>query len=201
MDEVLEITEEQFTVALAIPNEDFVYRQVPLTELDKESARFPLPANFTIKYSRGEKELSVSWSAHTSVQQVFEVIGLSANMKGEFKDIKRYKVFSLPVHFLRDVEGIEKVVHSPVFNGNPAPIGSPNIYAHASIFFPESEQVEIRKKLSTYCQQNYGASYCEVDIASLEARVEALKARADNTRYHRCLKNEPPQITVTETVY
>lgn len=190
MDEVLEITESQFVVSLPIPNEDEVYRQVPLTELDNEEGRFPKPNHFTIKYDRGEKELSVNWSMHTSIEHAYCVIGLTNDFKGEYKDPKRYKLFSLPVAFLRNIKGIQKVMHSPVFNGNPAKIGRPNNFAHASIYFPKEEQEEIRRKLSTYCNQNYNDSFKQVDYNIVCPIIEQLKERKQKTKFHQCLKDE-----------
>jgi hypothetical protein len=188
MDDILEITENQFVIALAIPDEDEVYRQVPLTELDNDGARFPRPDHFTIKYKRGEKDLSVNWSIHTSVEHTYCVIGLTNNYKGEYKDPTKYKLFSIPVAFLRSIKGIEQVLHTPSFNGNPADLGNPNNYSHASIYFPIEEQQEIRKKLSTYCNQNYDASFKQVDYAIICPIIEKLKERKQSTKYHQCMK-------------
>ena len=167
MDEKLEITESQFTVPLPIPDEENVYRQV--------------------KYDKGEKELSVNLASLCSVEEAYYIIRLSHDFKDDFKDIKKYKLFSIPIHIIRSIKEIEKVLHTPVFSGNPADIGKPNIYSHASIYFSKEEQVEVRKKLSTYCNQNFSDSYKEVDYLKISPIIESLRERKQNTKYHRCL--------------
>ncbi len=82
MDEILEIKESQFGVPLSIPDHDELYRQVPLTQL--EEGRFPQPGHFTIKYDRGEKELSTNWSAFTDTLDSYCIIGLTANINGAY---------------------------------------------------------------------------------------------------------------------
>lgn len=186
MDEILAIKESQFGVSILIPDSDEVYRQVPITQL--EEGRFPQPGHFTIKYDRGEKELSTNWSAYTDTLDSYCIIGLSANINGAYKDVSKYKLFSIPVLFLRSILGIEKVVHTPVFHGNPSEIGKPNNYSHASIFFQKENQVEVRKKLSTYCNQHYNTSFKSIDFDLLCPIIDQLKERKENTKYHRCLK-------------
>jgi hypothetical protein len=184
MDEVSGITEAAYQTPLPIPDKHHLYRHTHYDDLDKEGRRYPKAKHFKLR--EGELELSVNWDAHITVEEVFYLIGLGYNAKQQFKDYTKFKVFKLEVDFLRKLTGIEKVVHSPVFNGNPAPVGSPNNYAHASIYYPDDE--EIRIKLSNYCNDDYNNKHCEADFALLEPVVQELRSRLNNTRYHKCVK-------------
>jgi hypothetical protein len=184
MDEVSQITEEQYLVPLPIPDETEVLRHVHLNELDKESKRFPKASHFKLR--EGEPDLSVNWGELTSIEEAYYILGITYNLKGKYKDIKQFKLFKFPVVFLRNIPGLEKVIHSPVFNGNPAPIGKPNNYAHASVFYPDDE--EIRIKLSNYCNEAHVGSYCPVDYFHLEEVVADLKEKLNSTKYHVCKK-------------
>lgn len=182
MDEIFGLTEAEFILSLPVPNDSNVYRQVHKNDLDKQSRRFPQAKHFKLK--KDELDLSVNWATYVTIDEVFYLIGLSHNAKGNFKDVRMYEVFKFPVDFLRKLEGIEKVVHSPVLNGNPAPVGRPNIYAHTSVFYPDDE--EVRKKLSNYCNDDYKNSYCSINIELIEPIIEKLRERLNNTKYHRC---------------
>ena len=202
MDEISELTESQHQISLPIPNEDYLYRQVPLTELDRESQRFPLPANFTIKFDRGETELSCNWDRHIAVEEIYYIIGLSHNQNMEFKDYKKYRVIKLPIGSVRKITEIEKVTHSPSFYGNPALIGKPNIYSHASVFYLEINKVEARKKLSTYCHLNQEVCLQSVDFDAIDSKIDELRSRGQKTKYHSCKPDdaiiEPPTVTETD---
>lgn len=182
MDEILGITQKQFAEPLPIPPESFVLRQANKTILDKEG-RYPKAKHFI----PDEDGLSVHWDNFITVEEVFHIIGLSYKFaKEEFKDPCQFHIFKFPVHFLLLIEGIAQVIHSPVFNGNPAPVGMPNNYAHSSICYGQDE--EIRLKLSAYCNEEHEVAYCKVqDFELLEKEVEALRLRLNETKYHRCL--------------
>lgn len=186
MDEIFGLTVEEFLTPLFIPDGDYLFRQVHLNFLDRESKRFPNASHFKLK--EGEKDLSVHWKAHISIEEVFYIIGISYNVKGKFKEINTFKVFQFPVSFLRELENIKEVTHSPVFNGNPAPIGMPNNYAHSSIYYDDDE--EVRKKLSNFCNEKYDDSFCTVDIQSLEKHVSGLREKLNKTKYHCCITNQ-----------
>jgi hypothetical protein len=186
MDEVFGIAEDEFQIPLTIPDEASVYRQVHYNELDKDNRRYPKASHFKLK--EGEADLSVNWDQWICSDEVYHIIGLSHNARSEFKDIRKFKIFKISVDYLRKLSGIEKVSHSPKYNGNPAPIGKPNNYSHSSVFYPDDE--EIRKKLSNYCNDNDPGLASSVNYSVLEKIIDQLKERLNETKYHRCLKTK-----------
>lgn len=182
------MTQAEFTTPLLIPDEDAVYRQAFIGHLVK------LPANKNIRYPSESHfkpdpdGLSVHWCRYIGLNGVYHILGLSYR-KGttQYKDYKAFRVFTLPVEYLRLLEGIQEVTHSPVFNGDPAKIGFPNNYAHTSVIYPDDE--EIRMKLSDYCMFYYDNSYRPADFALLDTEINKLRERLDNTPYHRLTPN------------
>lgn len=173
------MTEAEFKTILPIAAEHAVYRQVHLNDLDK-AGRFPKAKHF-IPHSDG---LSTNWKELTTLKEAFYIIGLSYKFgKTIFKNIRDFRMFELPVQFLRSLEGITSLEHSPTLNGDPAAIGTPNIHFHASLVFGDDE--EIRLKLSTYCNDEYQSCYLEADYDSLEPAIEDLRQKLQETKYHR----------------
>ena len=162
-----------------IPDEDYVYRQVHIKNAPKiNGKRIPDETNFI----PDEDGLSVHWDKYTTINDVYCVIGLSHNMKGGYKDYTGFKVFQFPVTFLRRLQGISGVIHTPVINGNPAPIGHPNNRAHASVILPNDE--EIRIKLTDHVINNYINSYCDFDVTHFNIEIKQLRNRLNDTPYH-----------------
>lgn len=178
------MTEEQFRTPLPVPDSDSVYRQC-FKQLLKpipgsEYRRFPKESDF-VPHADG---LSVNWSAYSSIESIYLLLGISyKHKKPEYKNPREFGLFKLPIAFIRAIENVIDVRHSPVYNGNPAPVGSPNNYAHASIIYPDDE--EIRLKLSDYCRENHEHAYCEGNFDLLEPEIEELRRRLDNTPFHR----------------
>ena len=178
------MTPDEFQISLIINDDDSVYRQAHVSRLIKTESskkrRHPSESHF----KPDPDGLSVHWNKHITVSGVFHIIGLSYKIgKGEYKDFKCFEVFSIPVEYIRSLEGVQAVVHSPVFNGDPAPIGSPNNYAHTSLIYPDDE--EIRLKLSDYCQFDYDNSYCPADFTILDEEINELRKRLNDTIYHK----------------
>lgn len=198
MDEIFSLiyTEADFANPLEIADEDFVYRQVHRNDFDKESRRFPKANHFKLRI--GEEELSVNWDKLITVSEIYHLIGISHNAKGFFKDIRQFEVFRFPVSFLRDLENIQKVQHTPRLTGNPAPEGQPNNIAHASVYYPDDE--EVRVKLSNYCNEQYDDSFCKTDITLLEPVVEELRQRLYESKYYRCKPNSEIKKNDTQEV-
>lgn len=178
------MTEEQFRTPLPVPDSDSVFRQCFKLNLKpipgSDSRRFPSDSHF-IPDTDG---LSVNWDAYCTIDSVYHIIGLTFKHKKEtFKNPKDFGLFKIPVAFVRAIENVIDVKHSPVYNGNPASVGNPNNYAHASLIYPDDE--EIRLKLSDFCKENHDGSYCEGDFSLLEPEIEDLRKRLNDTPYHR----------------
>jgi hypothetical protein len=178
------MTEQEFVTLLPIPDTDFLYRQVHDQDLKQipgvEAGRFPKERHFI----PNEDGLSMHWHQYVSPEGVYHIIGLSfRGTTTTFKDPAKFKIVSIPVAVLRSIEQVSAVEHSPVFNGNPAAVGSPNNYAHSSVKFPNDE--EIRLKLSDYCRDNHTNCFQQVDMQLIEREVQDLRSRLNNTLYHR----------------
>jgi hypothetical protein len=169
---------------LPVPDEDALYRQAHFSKLTGPAGgRFPKASHFV----PDEDGLSVHWDRYIGTAGIYILIGLTYRPgKTVFKDPKDFTVFSLPVSFIRSLEGVAGVIHTPHYSGNPAPVGSPNNYAHTSLLYPKDE--EIRIKLSDFCHDTPGC-LCHADIPPLETEIAALRERLDNTPYHRIQKN------------
>lgn len=179
------MTEEEFLKPLPITNEDHVYRQVHWSALQKSDSnkkkKFPNASHFT----PDADGLSVNLAKLITLNGVYHIIGISFKPNTtEFKSYKDFKVFRFSFSFLRSIENIKSVLHSPVLNGNPAPVGNPNNYAHASVLYGEDDE-DVRLKLSTYCDSNYEQALCTADFTSIDKEVAELRERLNDTPYHR----------------
>ncbi|UOB19372.1 hypothetical protein [Abyssalbus ytuae] len=168
-----------------IPDEDFVFRQV--TPRDREGPngkrrRFPNETHFQLR--KNEEGLSVNWSKYIDVEKNYILIALTKNQeKGTFQNHTAYKIFKYPVSFLRSIEKIEDVIHTPKFNGDPAPIGKPNNQSHSDVVY--ENDVEIFVKLMDFCEDEYDSAYCNFEVNSINDKIEELKALLNDTPYHR----------------
>lgn len=174
------MTEEEFKVSIPVPETASVYRQVHLQQLDK-IGRFPKASHFF----PDPDGLSVNWDEFSNPDHVYHIIGISYKKDQEvFKNCRDFKVVKLPIIFLRSIEGIEDVIHSPIYQGDPATIGFPNIYCHASVLYGQEDE-ETRIKLSTYCAANQEICDCNVDLDKLEEEIKLLREKLDQTAFHR----------------
>ncbi|MGN7722273.1 hypothetical protein [Chitinophaga sp. 22620] len=161
-----------------ITNECFVYRQAHIDKL--KNKRIPSESHF-IPDSDG---LSVYWNRHCTVNEIYILIGLSyRHKKTEYKNHEHFKVFKLNAGMLRSINGVQDVLHTPIINGNPAPLGQPNNYSHSSVIYENDE--EIRMKICDFISENYDECYCDFEPSSLNDQIAALRERLDNTEYHR----------------
>jgi hypothetical protein len=160
-----------------IPNEDHVIRQVHHRDLVKKpkDRRFPNEAHFALHY--GEDGLSVNWSKYCDENHCFVLIGLShkINTDGAYKIPADYKGFKFNVGRLREVDGIDDVVHDPKFYGPPPQIGLPNNRAHTLVHYQDDE--EIRLKLSDFVRDNYDEMLCNRNLEIIESEIMKLKSR------------------------
>ena len=156
-----------------IPNQDFVFRNVHFTQ---RTGRIPNEAAFKLR--QGETGLSVNWDKYIDVKGCYILIGLSYSNSNKFNDYTAFKIFKLQVEYIRSIDGINDVIHMPVFNGAPPPIGKPNNQAHSEILCIDDE--EVRVKLADYCHNNYANSLCDFKVTSLEEEIKALKQRLNS---------------------
>lgn len=183
MDErFLTIREEDYQNPLPISDDHGLYRQVHFQQLEK-GKRYPMSRHF--KYE--EDGMSMHWDQYATVETVYHQIGLTYKVnKQAYKKPADFSVFRFPVSLLRTIEGISRVIHSPHLTGNPAPIGSPNNFAHASVV-TAGDLEEVRLKLADYCNELFDVAYCTVDMDMIVAEINALREKGDQTVYHKCL--------------
>jgi hypothetical protein len=182
MDEVFSV--DQLLKPLTIENEDSIYRQASVFHLAKtpqqKKRRYPNESHFV----PDKDGLSVYWTKYIKLKDVFIIIGLSYVKDTEvYKDHTHFKIFKFPVSFVKAIEGILGVLHSPVYNGNPAPVGSPNIFSHSLVVYENDP--EIRMKLSDYCRDNNDSSFCDFNVHSIDEEVKELRDRLNDTPFHK----------------
>ena len=166
-----------------IPNKDFVLRRVlPFERTGPKKRRFPNESHFELRPN--EKGLSVNWEKYLSLSQNYIIIGLTYKMgTKKFQDHTAFKIFKFPVSFLRSIVEIQDVIHSPIYNGNPAPVGNPNNIAHSEVLY--ENDVEIYVKLSSYCDENFNEACCNFEVNSVNEKIEELRLLLNDTPYHK----------------
>lgn len=165
-----------------IPDNAFVYRQIlPHEWIGLKKRRFPSESHFELRPD--EEGLSVNWDKYITVENNYILIALTKNSKDKFQNHTAYKIFRYPTELFRNIEGIEDLIHKPVFNGNPAPIGKPNNQSHSEAIYVNDP--EILLKLSDYCNVEHETSFCKFNVNSINDRVKELKAMLNDTPFHK----------------
>ena len=163
------MVEETFQIEL-IPDEDFVYRQVPVLALPKiDNKRVPNEANF-IPDNDG---LSVNWDKYCDEDTCYKLLGLTYNNKQQFINITVFKLIKLNVGYVRNIEGIQGVIHDPKIEESK---GSPKNWGHSLIVYKNDE--EVRLKLADYCREN-NLICPKPNFSNLNKEIDELKARLD----------------------
>ncbi|MEX0966750.1 MAG: hypothetical protein WD077_05895 [Bacteroidia bacterium] len=179
MDEESGLEENPFEVK-EIHEEHNVFRQVHFSDLvGPKKKRFPSEAHF----APDPDGLSVYWGQMINAMGVLITIGLSFKKDDTFKNPTEFKVLEFTVSYLRSIEGVLDLIHTPQFNGNPAAVGSPNIPSHASVRYG-IEDLEVRVNLSDYCRENREEVFCSINANSVLEEVEQLRLRLNDTPYH-----------------
>ena len=149
-----------------------------------ERRRIPASSHFALR--AGETGLSVNWYPRIDPVTHYTLIAIQHNGSGVFLDPNSFRVYALPVDMLRQLDGIAEVCHDPVFNGDPAPVGHPNNPSHAEVIYTDQENnLDARLILSEYCQKHPEAYHYPFPDPGLDAAIEALRARNNDTPYHR----------------
>ncbi len=165
-----------------IPDEDYVYRQtVPRDRTGKKKRKFPNESHFQLR--DGERGLSVNWTKHITLREIFLLISITYGRNNIFLDHTIFKIFKYPVSLFRNIDQIKNVIHSPLENGDPAPVGMPNNPSHSEVLY--ENDMEIFVKLSHYCDQNFENAYCNFDVNSINRKSGELRAKLNDTKYHR----------------
>ena len=151
-----------------IPNEDFVYRNVPLFFYQKwSSKRRPNESDFMLR--EGESGLSVNWNKYCTPEENFVLIGLKKSAKsGKYLDPKTFRAIILNVG---DVRSLNLTSNEPI-NIIHKPLKEPTInIAHAEILCEDED--EFRLKLCELIE-SYPDPFLKPDFNKV---IEELKKR------------------------
>jgi hypothetical protein len=184
MDEIVEITSDAFLwPSESITEQCILYRHAHFSKLSKnpEKRRFPNESHFTLR--EGEDGLSFNWGKYADEQRGFIVLGLTHRHDGDFMKIGDYTFFKYPKKVLKEIPGIQEIIHHPTFNGNPSDVGKPNNKSHSLVIY-DKDDLSVRMDLSDYCNR-IKDSKCDVEIKLLDQELNALRERLNNTEYHR----------------
>lgn len=175
------MTQAEFETVYPIPDQDAVLRNTPIMYMEKMgNRRIPTDSQFFAD----PDGMSVNWSRMITPEGAMHLLGLTYNQKGKYIDINGFRLFALPVDFLKKLPTLPAVNHSPVLNGDPAAVGKPNNIAHASVLHDNS--VEARIKMATYCQDNYENCHCTPDLkVCIEILEKELRPQGDENGFHR----------------
>ncbi len=151
-----------------IPDSASLFRLVHVNMIKvRPESRIPSDSMF-VPDSDG---MSADWDKHSSPEDSLIRTGLTFRPNtSEFKDPQKFKVFSLNVGEIRLLEDSLTVTHTPVFHGEPPPVGNPNNWSHSSTNHFKGDDVEVRRKLRN------AALEVSVDMEIVQLRVESLRA-------------------------
>lgn len=157
-----------------IPDEDYVFRQIHKEQFKKKDSRFPSERHFSL--NEGEKGLSVNWERYCSVERNWILIGLSYRHNStSYKDPALFHVFRINVGVLRVVQGVEDVIHDPVYNEPPL-LGKPNNRSHSLIKYSNDEEYRLKlSDLADMVGNNYDKMICTPDWQFIENELGRLR--------------------------
>lgn len=164
----------------ALNDDDIVFRQIPVSQRETHrNKKVPSESQFALKPY--EKELSFNWNGIIDVPKNFKLIGITHSKKGAFLDATSFKIFKFPIRFLKTLDKFEKIIHTPVFDTAPSPVGKPNNKSHSSLYCGDFNE-GTRLQLQEYCINN--DCECIFDITSIREEIIELIARNNDTPYH-----------------
>lgn len=185
MDEVAQINDLPASWSIESFTDDcLLFRSCHYSQREKVSKKRRHPSEACFSLRNNEEALSFNWSKYAEANRGFIVLGLRYGVNGEFLHYKDYTFFKLPYIFLKELEGIAKIVHSPDFNGNPSNVGIPNNKSHSLLFY-EDDDLQTRMNLTDYCNNNYDDCKCEVEFQIIDSEIENLRERLNDTEYHK----------------
>lgn len=167
-----------------ILDDQYLLRRIAANK--RESGRnhkFPGASHFALREEIGEKSLSFNWNKYANEKESYTLVGLTHDRNGNFIDYSVYVFFTYPVDFIKSIPRFERIEHSPEWYGNPSEVGRPNNKSHASLFCGDFN-IATRSVLSLYCQNNE-KSYLKFKLKTIRDEIEDLKARHNNTPYHK----------------
>lgn len=184
MDEGIEVVEDQCPwESEEIQDNQLLYRQIPVM-LRKGNRPRMYPGEGCFELRENEDSLSFNLKDKIEPSQNYILIGLSSNGKGGLNDYTAYKIFQFSVSFLFSLPKFEAILHTPVYGGNPSPVGSPNNPAHVSLLCGNFDE-GTRVLMSDYCLDEFDNSEIEFKVATLRNEIEELRNRANDTEYHK----------------
>ena len=150
-----------------IPDGSVLFRLVPKSMINKRSLR---PSENMFKPD--SDGLSVDWNKYSSPHESLVRKGLEYKTgRTIFKNPADYLVFQMKVEEIKQLSNELSVLHTPVFRGEPPPIGAPNNRSHSSIQGYVENDEETRLKLRDIAMEVQGIDYEFVQNEVQEQRI------------------------------
>jgi len=181
MDEAVKEIDQGFPIE-DIDDTSLLYRTITIMATTKGSdkRRFPNEGAFALRPH--ETGLSLNWSKYCCENKSLIVKGLTKSLRDPFNfiDVSPNIVFNFPSNFLKSYGELK---HTPIYLGNPSPVGLPNNISHSEL--TPYEELKMRMDLADYCNQNHASSFCKTNMSDLKLEIENLRQRLNDTPYHR----------------
>ena len=166
---------------IKISNQDYIFRQALVSKTNgKREYRSPKEACFDLR--PGEDYLSFNIDRFITSRQNYLLLGITKNTKGDFLEIDTFRVFKIPISFVKSLKEFKSVEHSPNYYGAPSPIGKPNNKSHTSLC--SNYDVGFRTEMAEYCQKNITECYYNHDLLEIRGEIDQLRIRGNETPFH-----------------
>jgi hypothetical protein len=168
MDELSEPLGGQFEAEGSLPPDAIVFRHIPADQIKNGYAP---EKQFVPRPPESSPSLSLNWDKYASPESTLIQVGLQYHptKRPEFKDPARFTVFwARRTEIESELFDEFSLIHTPSFNNNPPPFGSPNNRSHSDL---DSSDEEVRIKLRNIFKEVEN----KPDLAIVLEKVEAIK--------------------------
>ncbi|OYD43934.1 hypothetical protein [Sphingobacterium cellulitidis] len=187
MDENIEKVEaSKLSDKVGLDDTSYLFRLAPSKLVDRQdslSGKRRIPNESVFELREGEEGLSMNWDKYICEKKSLILRGLTYKKNStDFIDPSSCLVFKLPTSMIKDYANIK---YSPIFIGNPSPIGFPNNKSHCDVI-PSNEGMALKlmMDLVDYCKNEHEKAFCDTNYKSLRPILEEYRAQGNNTPFH-----------------